>query len=384
MVDREARLSVRDLETLLEADEGLRVSLYMPAVPSDPAGQQIILKNLVGEAEQRLVDAGLRSPDARDLLRPARELLQKLSFWRNHKEGLAMFLAPEFFGVHRLPLECDELIVVSGRFHIKPLLPFFSGNRRFYVLALSQNDVRLFEGTHYGINELELKAIPTSLSEALQRDTPEKHLQFHTRTPTQRAALFHGHGGGADESRHKQDILKFFQQVADGLSNLLATENAPLVLAGVGYILAIYREANTYGNLLADEITGNPENLTPEELHKEAWAIAGPVFQRDQEKAVARYHEMKAEGLATTALEGIVSSAYFKRVETLFVAIGYQRWGRFDPDANVVSVHEEEESGDQDLLDFAAVHALLNGGAVYAVEPAEVPDAASIAAVLRY
>jgi hypothetical protein len=68
----------------------------------------------------------------------------------------------------------------------------------------------------------------------------------------------------------------------------------------------------------------------------------------------------------------------------LFVAVGLQRWGTFEPETNTVHVHEEAEPGDEDLLDFAAVQTLLNSGTVYAVELEKVPDEAPLAAVLRY
>jgi hypothetical protein len=68
----------------------------------------------------------------------------------------------------------------------------------------------------------------------------------------------------------------------------------------------------------------------------------------------------------------------------LFVAIDLQRWGTFDAEANVVDIHEKAEPGDEDLLDFAATHTLLNGGTVYAVKTEKVPDEASLAALFRY
>jgi len=43
----------------------------------------------------------------------------------------------------------------------------------------------------------------------LKYDAPEKQLQFHTRTPPamgRRSAMFHGHGGGIDES--KEDLRR--------------------------------------------------------------------------------------------------------------------------------------------------------------------------------
>jgi len=42
------------------------------------------------------------------------------------------------------------------------------------------------------------------------------------------------------------------------------------------------------------------------------------------------------------------------------------------------------KSGDEPLLDLAAVQTYLKGGIVYAVEPEKVPGGTSAAAVLRY
>ena len=68
----------------------------------------------------------------------------------------------------------------------------------------------------------------------------------------------------------------------------------------------------------------------------------------------------------------------------LFVAIGVQRWGSFDPDTDAVHWHDKAEPGDEDLLDFAAIQTFLNGGTVYAVEPENVPDDRHLAAIFRY
>ncbi len=83
-------------------------------------------------------------------------------------------------------------------------------------------------------------------------------------------------------------------------------------------------------------------------------------------------------------LEDIVRGAYHGRVEVLFVALGVQRWGFFDSATDSVRLHDTAEPGDEDLLDFAAIQTLLNGGSVYAVEPENVPDDRRVAAILRY
>ena len=58
-------------------------------------------------------------------------------------------------------------MVVTDNFHIKPLLPLFTGDGHFYILALSQNEVRLLSGTRYSVSEVEIGQVGGSLAEAI-------------------------------------------------------------------------------------------------------------------------------------------------------------------------------------------------------------------------
>jgi hypothetical protein len=50
----------------------------------------------------------------------------------------------------------------------------------------------------------------------------------------------------------------------------------------------------------------------------------------------------------------------------------------------MIHLHDKEQPGDADLLDFAAIQTFLQGGSVYAVKPDQIPDKAPLAAVFRY
>jgi hypothetical protein len=380
-------LSKEDLKTLIKKPEGWCISIYMPTHRAFPETKQdpIRFKNLIREAEERLKTAGLRSQEAKKLLKPAKALIKDGLFWQYQADGLATFISSDVFYHYRLPLEFDELLVVTDRFHIKPLLPLFSNDGRFFVLALSQNDVRFFHCTRYSANEVELEDVPRSLSEALKYDDPEKQLQFHTRTPAgtgQRAAMFHGHGVGIDDA--KVNILRYFYQIDHGLHDLLKEERAPVVLAGVEYLLPIYKEANTFLNLMEKGITGNPEGVKLEDLHNQAWEIVAPFFLKTQEEGAEKYRQFAESERASKDLKEIIRAAYDGRIDLLFVAVGIQKWGTFDPDRPTIHLHQEAEPRDEDLLDFAAIHTYLNGGTVFAVEPEKVPDQAPLAALFRY
>jgi hypothetical protein len=357
-------------------------------VQQDP----IRLKNLLAEAGERLLASGLRRPDVGEMLAPAQALVQNGHFWQHQGEGLAILIGRGLFRHYRLPRKpgrkLEPLVVVGERFHVKPLLPLLSNAGRFYLLALSLGQVRLFQGTRWRLDEIDLEGVPTSLDDALCYDDPEKQLQFHTSTRGpggvgQRPATFHGQGVSADDE--KDNILRFFHRVDKAIRSILRGDK-PLVLAGVEHLPPLYQEANSYPHLVEDAVQAEPEALPVADLHERAWQIVEPHFAADRRAAAARYAQLAGAGgeRASDDLEQVVLAAYRGRVASLFVAAGLQRWGSFDADTNLVRVRAFRAPDDEDLLDFAAVYTLLNGGAVYLVEPEEVPGGSAVAAIFRY
>jgi hypothetical protein len=366
-------LSREDIQTLIETQGEWCVSLFMPTVRAGAEVQQnpIRFKNLLRQAGDRLSDLGVRVPDIEELLQPAQSILDNPDLWRGNSDGLAVFAAPDQLKYYYLPAKFEELVMVERRFHIKPLLSLLSGDGRFYILAISQDHIRLLEGTRYHIDEIELAHVPDSLTEALRYDE------------YQRLARTAVGGGGEEEA--KLDILRYFQIVDRGLRDLLADKKALLVLAGVDYLLPLYREANTYNFLLDDGLTGNPETLSAKELHQRAWQIVKPHFEQERETFRALYAELagRDEKRASHNLRQIVQAAHEGRVAALFVAHGVQQWGVYRPHSHNVHVHPSHQPGDQDLLDLAAAQTFVNGGAVYVVDPQEVPGGEAVA-IFRY
>lgn len=378
---------VHELKILMEKKPGTSVSLYMPTHRSGANTQQdpIRYRNLLRQAEERLIASALRTVDAQRMLEHAHSLIGYSPFWRHLSDGLAMFIAADVFRYYTLPLNFEEQLIVADRFYLKPLLPLLSGDGRFYLLALSQNQVRLLHGSRYSASEVDLEDVPRSMSEILGDVEKERHLQFHTRTsggPGRRAAVFFGHGAGEDETR--QDLLRYFRKIDTELRDLLRDEQAPLVLAGVDYLLPLYKEANSYPYLIEEGITGNPDELNDQELHRRAWEVVQPYFQEAQQETIAHYEQLAGTERTSSEVNEIVPAAYHGRVDRLIVALGVQTWGSFDPQSNLVEMHTHPEQEDEDLLQFAAIHTLLNRGTVFAVQRDQVPNQGLIAAILRY
>lgn len=381
-------LSAEEIKGLMEAHDQPCVSIYMPThrrgkeIDQDP----IRLKNLLRLAEERMVDQGMRSADAAKLLERPRKLLDNSHYWRHQSDGLAIFLSPDSYREYRMPNRFDELCVVTDRFHIKPLLSVITTDGRFYLLEISQNEIRLFQGSRDALGEVDLEDVPTSLRDTLDPDNYRQQLQFYTGTPGRggkRDAVYHG---TAAEDETKDRLLRWFQQLDKGLKELLQDGDAPLVLAGVEYVHPIARQGIKYPLLMDEGITGNYDDAAPHVLHEKAWKIVLPWFQQSQNKAVERLHERLGAGSdqASTDIETIVKGAVHGRVDKLMLADGRYCWGSYDPESDEVKIHQREQIGVEDLLDFAAMHTLSNKGDVFVVKSDQLPKGAAIGAVFRY
>ena len=377
-------LTRNNLKLLMEIHRGPCVSVFMPMHRSGPETQQDLtrFKNLIREAEERLITGGIPVPEARELLESARKLFQGDLFHQHQSDGLAMFLSPEVFRTYMLPFVFKELVIVTDRFHIRPLLPLLSGDGRYYILALSQNKVRLLQGTQHNVNEVSLADVPKNLADTLRDDDSWKGLRMRSGTLAGQGKFSSvSHGSEVDS---KENIKRYFRRIDKGLHELVRDERVPLVLAGVDYLHPIYKEVNTYSHLMEAGVGGNPERLSAKELHAQAWTVVRPYFQKAQQEAADQYKQFISSGRASNRIRKIILAACHGQIELLFAVPDFQQWGTFDPSTDEIHLHKKEKTGDQDLLEFTAIRTLLNGGTVYVVEPEKMPDTDPLAAVFRY
>jgi hypothetical protein len=378
-----------DLELLTGERTGICVSLYLRThtAGSETLRDPISFNNMLARAEEELAALGMRPTDARRFMEPARRLGSDKAFWQFQGQGLALFLTDGLFRSYRLPIYVNDLLVVTGRFHLKPLLTLLGENLDYYLLALSRSKVRLFQGRRFGLREVTVPGVPAGMEETLSQDRIEAYQQYHVRAGRGaggETAMFYGRGEGRDDVNDQ--ISRYFHQVNEAVHDFLRDKNSPLVLAGIEHLLPLYRQANTYPGLLPGGITVNSDALQAGELQEKAWPLVEPLVSRRRREALEEVQTLMGTGKASTFMPEIVPASYQGRVSTLLVSGSRQEWGTVDRSkAGVVSyVCKGREQGCEDLYDFAAVQTLLKGGKVFVVEEDAVTDGAPMAAVFRY
>jgi len=377
-------LTLDQIKELAQQTASPSISIFLPTHRAGRETQQdpIRFKNLLRDAEKQLLDGGMGPREAGALLQSAHALLDDSNFWNHQHEGLAVFMSADDFHSYPLPFRVEELLVVTQSYYVKPILPLFTNNGHYYILAISLNEVRLFEGTRYGVGQMALPdGIPANMEEALRLDGPQKSLQMHSDGG---GGMFHGQGPGDEEQ--KVWVEQYLNLVDTSLKEILREQNAPLVLAGVEYLLPMYRKVSGYQNIMEEGIIGSPDRLRPEELQEQAWRIVETYFQQETKKTVEQYQQLADTDKATDNIEEIVAAAFNGRVDKLILSAENQIWGAFNPKDGKVTRSSNGQSKKYNLalLDFTAMNTLQNGGTVCTLLQNEMPTDSPIAAVFRY
>jgi len=368
------------------------ISIYIPTSRAGTVQEdRIRFKNALNEAAERLVEENLYpemeldKDEARKFLSEGFDLLEKEDFWLHLSDGLAVFIGEDRFHTYVVPISFEPLVYIGNEFYTRKLHPIFTRENRFFLLALSQSEVRFFEVHKYHIYPVIIEdLVPEDLENALEKQKPTV-LQSHT-TGGSDSAVFHGQGGRKDQKN--DDLKEFFRQVDKGLMEMLHDENEPMVIAAVDYLVPLYKEVSKYNHIVEEHISGNPDDLGPVVLHEKAWKIMQPKFQAKKEESREAFPLQIKNEKASVSVEDIVLAARGGRVETLYVN------GETDPKLGEVftsnenygvKFHDENTRKNTCLLNAAAVYTWENGGKVYSLEKEDMPDSSKpLNAVFRY
>jgi hypothetical protein len=289
---------------------------------------------------------------------------------------------------YRLPMAISQTVAVADHFHLGPLLPLFGDIGVFNILALDLNRTILYQCTRDNIVPVDLTGCPTSLRESMKYDVLDDSQRFHTVASTSGKLMGIASGQGTsatDETVHKKTIVQFFLPLDRVVNRLLVHggQNSPLLLAGVRYLCAMYREVTSYSNLLDVEVDGSPVIVPPKQLHLQAMSVLESYRAEAMNSALIRYNRMAGSPLVSSDLRQIVIAACDGQVQTLLIPAEARKWGAYDAATHTVTIHDKPVNGDEDLMDLAALHTLMHGGEAHVLPANAHTVGHRAAAILR-
>jgi hypothetical protein len=331
---------------------------------------RIEVKSRLREAVAQLEAASTDAAIIDSITNAVDELLTDSDFWRRQSHSLAIFVNRSTLFTFRVGDMLLGLTGVSDRFLITPLLRARTFSHSAFVLALSQNSVRLIDvSPTLRASEVPVPDLPRDLKSTVALDlTNDRDTLAHLRT-----------------SEDPKVRMKEFSQAIDrALQPVLAQSDRPVVLAADEPIASIFRSVSSSPRLVEPAIGGNPEERSADELAAMAAPILDAVHAQELATQVARFEEASSPDLTDSTLEGVAVAATSKTIDTLFVDIDHRIPGYVDELSGVITRSVAEDAFDYDVVDEIVRRALVSDARVIAVRAGEVPGPGPVAAILRF
>src|SRR5690606_19297089 len=204
------------------------------------------------------------------LLKPGYDLYRDDQLWYNMSPGLVVFIADGTFRYMKMPYAPKDELLVNTSFYVTPLLPIMMNVDYFYLLVLSKKQAKLYRGDAFGMTNVPVPELPHGVDDVVHIE--EKGNQRLWRTGSSgggSGANYHGTGAGKPDQ--KENLAMYFDEVDETLcGSVLNRETAPLLLAGVEYLIPIYRSVAKYKPLWDDPIIGSVEHEDMKALYRMA------------------------------------------------------------------------------------------------------------------
>lgn len=348
------------------------VSIYLKTTPISQEAEQgrIELGNLAKQARDQLAAAAFDKRQLAALLAHVDGVIEDDEFWRLQANGLAVLVTPMSIRTYRLANAIVPMVQVSDRFHLKPLLRAITFPQSAFVLALSENAVRLIEVfSDLPPSVVNVPGLPKDAASAVGKTTLNK-----------RAPVGRIQGSEGQNIRYRQ----YARRVDAALRAVLAGRDTPLILAATGRLAPLYQSVSSYPNLLPEGINESPDRLSEAELSRAARPILDGHNQSELAQLVSLFEERANQGRATSDLTDAARAATYGAIEALLVDIDSVVPGTIDERTGVVTFAESEGAMNYGVCDEIAGRALDSGAKILGVRKEDIPGERELAAILRY
>jgi hypothetical protein len=361
-----------EIRALIEIRADACVSLYLPTTPET---QNVTLSRI---SFGNLTRTALEQLDAADFDKRRRAALEEKflaldedeEFWRLQANGLAILATPDSLRTFRLATEVTKTVEVSDRFHLKPLTRAMAFPQHAFVLALSENDVRLVEV--FADHRATAVSVP---------DLPDSAADATGRASVNNPGIGSGHGNAQGQNSL---LLKYLRKVDAALRPVLAGRETPLILVATEPLGPIFRSVNSYPGLLAEGISASPDDMIESALASAARSVLDGHYAAQIEAATALFQERVGSHRAITDLRAVARAATFGAVDLLLVDIDEVVPGTVDETDGTIALATKPSADSYGVLDEITGRVILAGGKVLAVRREDMPDGAAVAASLRY
>lgn len=339
------------------------ISIVLPTHRHAPdnAQDRVVLKNLIHDAKAQLLGR-FGERDVKEILQALDEVEASHDHQHN-RSSLAIFVSKDVCETLHLNIPAEAQLVIEDNFATRVLVDAMTTPNVYYILALSEKNVRLLEATLNQAHESSAAHFP--LANGHQ-------------------AVSHKQRANWEKVQDKQ-TREYFEHVDERLAEVMDAYPMPLVLAGTENTLGHFLQVTRHGDRVLTTFPGNFEQATPGEVGKVAWPYVHERLRELQAASLAKLEEARHQMKLAVGVAEVYATAKEGRGEILFCEKSY-----FQPaimEGGHISLRDDSTATGyvSDVVDEIVETVLDRGGQVRFVDEGMLGDIGNpIALVLRY
>lgn len=311
------------------------------------------------------------------LLRSMDELLASVDFMHN-TEGIGLYISSNVKLAVQFPFPVQEKVLVDDNFEIRDLLYKISYATPYYVLMLTEQGGRFFEGRWKGLAEIKDNNWPKEYKDEYVYEKPVRSSS---------------HAGYAHVKNYEKDkpeleairFKNFFQEVDKALNSYF-TDNISLVLLGPEKELAWFEEVSRHKKNMIGKIRGNYNHSNSESLADMAWPVMLAYLQDERQQLINEFVEKIGERLGISGIQEIWEAAGEGRGFKLLVEKDFRCPGfvvENDPHLWLRPPQKPHRIL-ADVVDELIERVIEKGGQVYFTDNDMLKDYGRVALIMRY
>jgi hypothetical protein len=339
------------------------ISLNTHRTHPDNIKDEVVLKNLLKEAEERVIE-GFGKRQAASLLEKIKNVASEIDVNYN-LDSLHIFLSNDTKEIIKSSWETsNEGVQISDSFAVRSIIKSYNRSENYLLMLLSQSGVQLFEALNDGIiHELRNDDFPFS-----------ENRHFNT------------HADKGSDPKHIDDLVReFLNKVDKALVKVHRENDLNCVVVCTEDNYSRLQQVADVPSIYLGYAAIDYNNMSTHQIVKQSWDIIKLHQQHRRKKAIEEMKEAVAQSKVLNDLPEIFEAAIDGRGELLIVHQDFTQPVLMTSDR---TFELKDESAEKDVIDditsTIAWEVLSKKGRVFFTNQDEIRDLGDIVLKTRY
>lgn len=372
------KIPVKDLRTLQNEKGNICVSIVIPCHRLSPERRidRLEAKKSIEKAGQ-LLHHKYSEKGTEPLLKTMDELFETIDF-THQLDGIGLYVSSNVNLLVRYPFPVEEKVIAERNFGIRDLLYWINYSEPYYVLMLTKNGVRFFEGEWEDLNEVKDGHFPKEYMEEYIYNPPSRGTSYSGNSQVQN---FERDKSVLEEIRFKD----FFRHVDELLNGQLAA-NKPLILLGTEKEQSWFEKISAHKKNIIAKLSGSYNYSNEKQLGDIAWPLMLSHLQDQRRQLVKEFQEKIGQGLGITGIQDIWSAVQEGKAFKLLVEKDYKSPGFLTENEYHLYIRPPKKRHKvlSDAVDDIIENVMEKNGHVFFVDNGILKDYNRMALITRY